>query len=126
MAHAAQTVSPDSYISIIWPEDLFSTYKQSFITCNTLICTANKVVFCTGGSGDICSSQVRALVYLGANACIIGRNQQRAESVATNIANVRPGAKVIGLGNVDVRKIVELETAVSTCVSTLGGIDFVM
>jgi hypothetical protein len=35
------------------------------------------VVFCTGGAGTICSAQVRALVHLGANACIIGRNVRR-------------------------------------------------
>ncbi|OQV06757.1 hypothetical protein CLAIMM_11284 [Cladophialophora immunda] len=102
--------TPESYISSTWAQGLFK----------------NKVVFCTGGSGDICSSQVRALVYLGANACIVGRNKEKAERVAASIASARTGAKVLGIGNVDVRKVESLEAAVSTCVSTLGGIDFVI
>lgn len=87
---------------------------------------ANRVVFCTGGSGGICSSQVRALVYLGANACIIGRNKEKAERVAADIATARPGAKVLGYGDIDVRKLKSLEEAVSKCVAELGGIDYVM
>ncbi|EXJ61411.1 uncharacterized protein A1O5_11726 [Cladophialophora psammophila CBS 110553] len=103
-------MNSENYISKIWQRGIFE----------------NRVVFCTGGSGDICSSQVRALVYLGANACIVGRNKQKAERVAADIANARPGANVLGIGNVDVRKIEALEAAVSKCVSTLGGIDFVI
>ncbi|TKA83193.1 hypothetical protein B0A55_00679 [Friedmanniomyces simplex] len=83
-----------------------------------------KVVFCTGGSGDICSAQVRALVYLGANACIVGRNKSKAESVARDIAAVRPGAKVLGLGDADVREAKVLEDAARACVDELGSIDF--
>ncbi|KIV80865.1 hypothetical protein PV11_08340 [Exophiala sideris] len=110
MASTASPVAPESYISKIWPQGIFE----------------NRVVFCTGGSGDICSSQVRALVYLGANACIVGRNEGKAERVAASIAKARPGAKVLGIGNIDVRKVESLEAAVSKCVSTLGGIDFVI
>ncbi|KAI1833217.1 hypothetical protein DTO006G1_5244 [Penicillium roqueforti] len=87
---------------------------------------ANKVVFCTGGAGTICSAQVRALVHLGANACIIGRNVEKTERVAKDIATVRPGAKVIGIGSVDVRKFEDLQKAVERCVKELGGIDFVI
>jgi 2,4-dienoyl-CoA reductase [(3E)-enoyl-CoA-producing], peroxisomal len=65
-------------------------------------------------------------VHLGANACIIGRDKEKAERVATSIAKARRGAQVLGIGNVDVRKVENLEIAVSRCVSTLGGIDFVM
>jgi len=72
------------------------------------------------------SAQVRALVHLGANACIIGRNTSKTESVAAEIATVRPGAKVIGIGGVDVRRIADLEAAVAQCVAELGGIDYVM
>jgi 2,4-dienoyl-CoA reductase [(3E)-enoyl-CoA-producing], peroxisomal len=82
----------------------------------------NKVVFCTGGAGTICSAQVRALVHLGANACIIGRNVEKTESMAKNIATARQGAKVIGIGAVDVRKIESLESAVERCVRELGGV----
>jgi 2,4-dienoyl-CoA reductase [(3E)-enoyl-CoA-producing], peroxisomal len=88
--------------------------------------TENKVVFCTGGAGSICSAQVRALVYLGANACIIGRNQSKTVEAAKDMETIRPGAKVIGIGGVDVRNPQSLEDAVQTCVKQLGGIDFVM
>lgn len=87
---------------------------------------ANKVVFCTGGAGTICSAQVRALVHLGANACIIGRNVEKTERVAQDIATARQGAKVIGIGAVDVRKFESLKAAVDRCVEEFGGIDFVM
>ncbi|KAJ5874781.1 Glucose/ribitol dehydrogenase [Penicillium soppii] len=87
---------------------------------------ANKVVFCTGGAGTICSAQVRALVHLGANACIIGRNVEKTERAAQDIATARPGAKVIGIGAVDVRKLEALQQAVERCVKELGGIDFVI
>ena len=86
----------------------------------------NKVVFCTGGAGTICSAQVRALVHLGANACIVGRNVDKTERMAREIATARQGAKVLGFGSVDVRSIDSLQTAVEKCVSELGGIDFVM
>ncbi|KAJ5651062.1 uncharacterized protein N7484_004785 [Penicillium longicatenatum] len=87
---------------------------------------ANKVVFCTGGAGTICSAQVKALVHLGANACIIGRNVEKTESAAKEMATLRPGAKVIGIGAVDVRKFDSLKDAVARCVKELGGIDFVI
>lgn len=49
--------------------------------------------------------QTRALVRLGANACIIGRSVEKTEAAAKDIALVRPGAKVIGIGGCDVRKV---------------------
>lgn len=63
------------------------------------------MVFVTGGAGSICSAQTRALVHLGANACIIGRNVAKTEAAAQEIAKVRKGAKVIGIGGVDVRNV---------------------
>lgn len=84
------------------------------------------MVFCTGGAGTICSAQVRALVHLGANACIIGRNVEKTERAAKEMASLRPGAKVIGIGAVDVRKFDSLKDAASRCVKELGSIDFVM
>lgn len=86
----------------------------------------NKVVFCTGGAGTICSAQVRAMVHLGANACIIGRNVEKSERMAKEIATARQGAKVLGYGAVDVRNPQSLKEAVEKCVKELGGIDFVM
>ena len=98
------------YLSNVWKDGIFK----------------DKVVFCTGGAGSICSAQVRALVHLGANACIIGRNVEKTEGMAKDISTARPGAKVIGLGAVDVRSIDSLSKAADTCVKELGGIDFLI
>lgn len=71
----------------------------------TLLPAADRVVFVTGGAGSICSAQTRALVHLGANACIVGRNVAKTEDAAKEIAKVRKGARVIGIGGVDVRSV---------------------
>lgn len=52
--------------------------------------------------------QTRALVRLGADACIIGRSVDKTEAAAKDIAKVRPGAKVLGIGGCDVRKVRQL------------------
>lgn len=106
---------PHAYVSPVWAPGIF----------------ADRVVFCTGGAGSICSAQVRALVHLGANACIIGRNPDKTAAVAADMqaaarSDGRANAKVIGLGGVDVRRIADLERAVATCVEQLGAIDFVI
>ncbi|KAL3447435.1 oxidoreductase [Aspergillus insuetus] len=77
----------NEYMSDIWKDGLFN----------------NKVVFCTGGAGTIGSAQVRALIHLGANACIVGRSVERTENTAKDMTIIRRGAKVIGIGAVDVR-----------------------
>lgn len=64
------------------------------------------------------------MVALGANACIIGRNVEKTENMAKDIATVRPGAKVIGIGAVDVRKPELLQAAAARCAKELGSIDF--
>jgi 2,4-dienoyl-CoA reductase [(3E)-enoyl-CoA-producing], peroxisomal len=69
---------------------------------------------------------VRALVHLGANACIVGRNEPKTISMAKSIATARSGSKVIGIGSIDVRNVESLQQAASQCVSELGGIDYVM
>lgn len=99
-----------SYISEIWKDGIFD----------------NRTVFCTGGAGTICSAQVRALVHLGANACIVGRNIEKTEAMAKDIATCRKGARVLGIGAVDVRSVESLQKAVERCVSVLGGIDYVI
>jgi peroxisomal 2,4-dienoyl-CoA reductase len=66
------------------------------------------------------------LVRLGADACIVGRNIEKTESVAKDIAMARPGAIVIGIGAIDVRNFSSLNDAVDRCVKQLGGIDVVM
>ncbi|KAJ4346032.1 peroxisomal 2 4-dienoyl-CoA reductase sps19 [Ascochyta clinopodiicola] len=98
------------YLSNVWKDGLFE----------------NKVIFCTGGAGSICSAQVRAMVHLGANACIVGRNVEKTENMARDIATARKGAKVIGIGAVDVRKPELLQAAADRCAEELGSIDFVI
>lgn len=66
------------------------------------------------------------MVHLGANACIVGRNVEKTDSMARDIATARPGAKVLGLGGVDVRSIESLQKAVDECVRQLGSLDFLM
>ncbi|KAI7267278.1 peroxisomal 2,4-dienoyl-CoA reductase-like protein SPS19 [Hortaea werneckii] len=102
------SVPREKYLSPVWRDGLFQ----------------NKVLFCTGGAGTICSMQVRAFVALGGNACVIGRNPQKTEQGAKDITAVRPGAKVIGIGNVDVRDPKMLKDAADRCAKELGGIDF--
>jgi 2,4-dienoyl-CoA reductase [(3E)-enoyl-CoA-producing], peroxisomal len=101
---------PSQYLSSVWKPSLFR----------------DKVVFCTGGNGSICSQQVRALVHLGANACIVGRNGKKTLEMAKDLETARPGSKVLGFGNIDVRSVESLQKAVDECVSQLGGIDFLM
>ncbi|EXJ60915.1 2,4-dienoyl-CoA reductase (NADPH2) [Cladophialophora yegresii CBS 114405] len=103
-------LQPSQYLSSVWKPDLFR----------------DKVVFCTGGNGSICSAQVRALVHLGANACIVGRNKEKTETVARDIETARRGSKVLGIGNVDVRSVESLQKSVDECVRVLGGIDFLI
>ena len=103
-------LSKSEYVSDVWKDGLFN----------------GKVVFCTGGNGSICSAQVRALVHLGANACIVGRNVEKTEAVAKDIATARSGAKVLGIGAIDVRSVESLQQAADRCIKELGAIDFLM
>ncbi|KAI0842017.1 NAD(P)-binding protein [Hypoxylon sp. FL0890] len=103
-------VPPSEYVSNVWRQGIFD----------------GRVAFVTGGAGSICSAQTRALVHLGANACIIGRNQQKTEAAANDIATARKGAKVIGIGGCDVRNPEDLVKAAERCVKELGAIDFVI
>ncbi|KAL9027825.1 MAG: hypothetical protein Q9196_003707 [Gyalolechia fulgens] len=103
-------LAKNEYLSETWKDGIFD----------------NKVIFCTGGAGTICSAQVRALIHLGANACIVGRNVEKTEKMAQDLATARQGANVLGLGSVDVRSIQSLQAAVDRCVNELGGIDFVI
>ncbi|KAK9464029.1 uncharacterized protein V1516DRAFT_669358 [Lipomyces oligophaga] len=86
---------------------------------------ADKVVLCTGGSGTICSRQVALLVTLGANAAIVGRKKDAADSAAAAIKQLRAGSKVIGIA-ADVRSISAMNEAVDQAVKELGKIDFVI
>lgn len=106
----APSLPSHAYLTPVWAPNLFR----------------NKVLFCTGGAGSICSAQVRAFVHLGGNACIIGRNPEKTASVAADIAaqSGRADAKVIGMGSVDVRRSADLQAAVDRCVEELGSLDF--
>ncbi|RDW26281.1 hypothetical protein B0I72DRAFT_138263 [Yarrowia lipolytica] len=85
-----------------------------------------KVVFVTGGAGTICKDQTEALVRLGANGAIVGRKKEVTEKAAKELEALRPGARVLGLGETDVRDIQSLKRAVDTTISELGRIDYVI
>ena len=85
-----------------------------------------KAVFVTGGAGTICRVQVEAMVLLGADAVIVGRNVDKTIKAAKEIEELRPGAKVLGVGNVDVRDVQSIAKAVQESVEKLGRIDFVI
>ena len=110
------SVPESHYLSNVWKDGIFGkllfffqgrcqTGKKEAKTNTGQTVTDGKVAFVTGGNGTICSMQTRALVRLGANACIIGRNVEKTEKAAKDIASVRTGAKVIGIGACDVRNV---------------------
>lgn len=94
----------------VWKKDLFK----------------GKVVFTTGGAGSICRVQTEALILLGANAAIVGRNKEKTDKAAEEMAKLRPGAKVISCANVDVRDVHSIAKAVEKTVAAVGRIDFVI
>lgn len=104
------TLTQEYVKNSVWKQDLF----------------AGKVAFITGGAGTICRVQAEALVLLGANVAIIGRAKEKTETAAREIASLRKGAKVIGIANIDVRKIESLQSAVAETVKQLGRIDIVI
>jgi len=104
------TLNQDWAKKSVWKSDIF----------------AGKVVFVTGGAGTICKVQTEALVLLGANAAIIGRNQKKTDEAAEQLSKLRPGAKVISCANVDVRDVNSIKQAVDRTVAELGRIDFVI
>ena len=120
-------MNKSDYLSNVWKDGIFgppSPLPALRSSCSLL--PENKVVFCTGGNGSICSAQVRAMVHLGANACIVGRNVDKTESMAKSLMTARPGSRVLGIGSVDVRNPESLNKAVDTCVRELGSLDFCM
>lgn len=85
-----------------------------------------KVVFVTGGAGTICRVQTEAMILLGANAAIVGRNKEKTDRAAHEMKLLRPGAKVISCPNTDVRDVQSVARAVLLTVKELGRIDFVI
>ncbi|KXX81612.1 Peroxisomal 2,4-dienoyl-CoA reductase [Madurella mycetomatis] len=104
------SVPKSEYVSSAWADGIF----------------ANRVLFITGGAGSIGSAQTRAMVHLGADACIIGRSVEKTEAAAKEIAKVRKGARVLAVGGVDVRNFDSLKAAADRCVKELGAIDYVV
>lgn len=94
----------------VWKPDLFK----------------GKVVFTTGGAGTICRAQTEALILLGADAAIVGRNKANTDKAAAEMAQLRPGAKVISCAETDVIQVQSLVKAVEKTVRELGKIDFVI
>jgi 2,4-dienoyl-CoA reductase [(3E)-enoyl-CoA-producing], peroxisomal len=106
------------------PNTLDQSYLQKCVYKPGIF--SNKVVFVTGGAGTICRVQTEAMVLLGANAVILGRRSKETEEAAREIESLRPGARVLGLGNVDVRSIKSLQDAVERTLQVLGRIDYVI
>ena len=92
-------VPREEYLSPVWRDGIFN----------------DKVLFCTGGAGSICSGQVRAFVALGGNACILGRNVEKTQRMAKDIETARPGSTVLALAPVDVRDAKGLAEAAKQC-----------
>lgn len=99
----------ESYKNNIWKEDILK----------------GKVCFITGGAGTICSDVAIGLMQLGCSVSIIGRTSKSVDEVVSKLKpKARHGAKVIGVGNCDVRNIKSLEAAVAETVANLGQIDY--
>lgn len=113
-----QRISSVGQIPIFYPDFIYLSFPF-------FLSIEDKVVFCTGGAGTICSGQVRALVSLGCNAAILGRREAHTVQIANEIAQVRPGARVIGLA-CDVRSYESLASAVEKTVQELGRIDYLI
>jgi peroxisomal 2,4-dienoyl-CoA reductase len=64
-------------------------------------------------------------VSLGANACIVGRNDAKAQNIAKEIRKVRLGCVILGIGNIHVRRLEDLERSVRQYIEKRGGIDYV-
>ncbi|CAG85813.1 DEHA2C02178p [Debaryomyces hansenii CBS767] len=85
-----------------------------------------KVLFVTGGAGTICRIQTEAMILLGANAAIVGRNPEKTKQAAREMDELRPDCKVIACPNTDVRDVHSIAKAVENTVEQLGRIDFVI
>ncbi|KAL5347476.1 peroxisomal 2 4-dienoyl-CoA reductase sps19 [Pseudogymnoascus australis] len=66
-----------------------------------------------------------ALVCLGANACITGRNEEKTRDMAQDIEKAREGSTVLPL-IVDIRNGKDMAAAIERCKAELGSIDFVI
>lgn len=86
---------------------------------------AGKVCFITGGSGTICRQQAAALLELGCSVAIIGRDTPQVIEVVDILkGKANFGARVIGIGDCDVRSVESMKDAVDKTVAEFGRIDF--
>lgn len=104
--------SEDNYATI-WQENLLK----------------GKVCLITGGSGDICKEQAKALIRLGCSISIVGRNAKKVKSAVQELSECIEAdnkAKVIGFGNCDVRNFEKIRAVVRDTSESLGKIDFLV
>ncbi|KAF6009906.1 hypothetical protein HII12_003452 [Brettanomyces bruxellensis] len=104
--------SEDNYATI-WQENLFK----------------GKVCLITGGSGDICKEQAKALIRLGCSISIVGRNAKKVKLAVQELGEYKEvdnKANVIGFGNCDVRNFEKIRSAVRDTSERLGKIDFLV
>lgn len=104
------TLTKDWVKSSAWKADLFK----------------GKVAFITGGAGLICKVQAEALLLLGCNVAIIGRNVEKTTKAAEDLNTLNPEAKCIAISNIDVRLVASLQKAAAETVAAFGRIDFVI
>lgn len=85
-----------------------------------------KVALITGGSGTICRQQAAALMKLGCDVSIVGRDTRQVGQVVKILEGLSTGSKVIGIGDCDVRSIESMKGVADRTVEQLGRIDFVI
>lgn len=86
-----------------------------------------KVVFITGGSGTICRVQAEAMVLLGCNAVLVGRDNNKLVETCNELCNlVNDPKRCLPISNVDVREYNDLENAVHLALKNFGRIDYVI
>ncbi|KAH9974518.1 hypothetical protein BJV74DRAFT_863442 [Russula compacta] len=84
----------------------------------------NKVLFCTGGGSGICRVMTEAVMRHGANATIVGRNEERLERAAQELSTAA-GTACLAV-KADVRDPGQVQAAVQQTIDRYGRIDFVI
>jgi NAD(P)-dependent dehydrogenase (short-subunit alcohol dehydrogenase family) len=86
---------------------------------------SGKVAFVTGGSRGIGLAIARALRAQGAAVAITGTDQQHLDSAERDLLADGAGGRVMAL-RADVRSYVEVEKALSSVATQLGGVDILI
>jgi len=84
----------------------------------------DKVIFCTGGGSGICRVMTEAIMRHGANATIVGRNEERLKRTAQELSAVTGNACLAV--KTDVRDPKQIQAAVQQTIERYGRIDFVI